>query len=284
MIIKIEIGALAELNRSESMNKRYLGAVILSPLVVVLFIGGIYLKILVAILSMIGMYEFFNVVKNKGINPITSIPYIFSVIYYVLLIRGGIDFSLVLLMIVFAVFIMLSIPVINLKYNFIDISVTLLGYIYVPIFFSFITLVNDTHFGNYLVWLIFISAWVCDTTAYYTGRFFGKKKLCPKVSPKKTIEGALGGLLGSAIGCGVYGFILNNIGINLHLFNFILIGLLCGVFCQIGDLVASSIKRYVDVKDYSNLIPGHGGILDRFDSILFASFVVYYYITFIMGM
>jgi phosphatidate cytidylyltransferase len=266
------------------MNKRYLGALTLSPLILVLFLGGIFLKVLVLILSIVGMYEFYDVAKKKGINPISSVTYLLCVVYYIFLIRGMVDFSLTFLMIVLAVFIMLSIPIINLKYNFIDIAVTILGYIYIPIFFSFIVLVNDKNNGKYLVWIIFISAWVCDTTAYYVGRYFGKHKLCPKVSPKKTIEGAIGGLIGSAVGCGIYGLVLNSIGVNIYIFNFILIGLFSGIFCQMGDLVASSIKRYVDVKDYGNLIPGHGGILDRFDSILFASFVVYYYITFIMGM
>ncbi len=266
------------------MDKRYLGALTLSPLIMVLFLGGLYLEILVMILSILGMYEFYDAVKKKGINPLSSFTYILCVIYYIFLIRGLVDFSLIFLMIVFAVFIMLSVPVINPKYNFIDISVTILGYIYVPIFFSFIVLINNKEYGNYLIWIIFISAWVCDTTAYYVGKHFGKNKLCSRVSPKKTIEGAIGGLIGSSIACGIYGLILNSIGIDIYVFNFLLIGLFSGIFCQVGDLVASSIKRYVDVKDYSNLIPGHGGILDRFDSILFASFVVYYYITFIMGM
>lgn len=266
------------------MNKRYLGAATLSPLVIVLFFGGLYLKIVVIALSLLGIYEFFNVVKKKGINPISSIAYLISIFYFLFLIRGLLDFSSTFLMLVFATFIMLCIPVISPKYNFIDVSVTILGVIYIPIFFSFIILVSDKVHGNYLVWLIFISAWLCDTTAYYAGRFFGKNKLCPRVSPKKTIEGAIGGLIGSAVGCGIYGLILNNIGINIYILNFVLIGLIAGAVCQFGDLVASSIKRYVDVKDYGNLIPGHGGILDRFDSILFASLIVYYYITFIMGM
>jgi phosphatidate cytidylyltransferase len=137
---------------------------------------------------------------------------------------------------------------------------------------------------RYFVWFIFISSWLCDTAAYYSGRFFGKRKLCPKVSPKKTVEGSLGGVLGSIAGCAVYGFILNHYTLNIPMYHYLLIGLISGILCQFGDLTASSIKRYSDVKDYSNLIPGHGGILDRFDSILFSGAVVYYYITYIMGL
>ena len=181
-------------------------------------------------------------------------------------------------------FISLIIPIINLNYNFSDVSVTILGFVYVGVFFSFIPLINSMEYGKYLVWLVFISSWLCDTTAYYTGRMFGKTKLCPEVSPKKTVEGSIGGLLGSAISCGIFGFAIASYGVNISLIHYIIIGLICGVFCQFGDLVASSIKRYAGVKDYSNLIPGHGGILDRFDIILFSSVVVFFYLRLILGM
>jgi phosphatidate cytidylyltransferase len=264
------------------MNKRYLGALLLSPLLIFLFIGGIYLKYFTLLAALIGMHEFFSVVKEKNINPLTYISYTLCIIYYILL-NNSMNFQTVTLLIIAAVFIMLCVPVINVKYNFIDVSISIFGFIYIAVFFSFIVLVNSKVNGNYLIWLIFISSWMCDTTAYYVGRHLGKNKLCPKVSPKKTIEGSIGGLLGSAAACGIFGFIIISLGVNIALFHFVLIGLICGVFCQFGDLAASSIKRHVNVKDYSNLIPGHGGILDRFDSILFASVVVYYYITLLLG-
>ena len=122
-----------------------------------------------------------------------------------------------------------------------------------------------------------------DTTAYYAGKFLGKHKLCPRVSPKKTIEGSIGGLLGATIFCGLLGVVTTHYINSIPLYHFFIIGALCGVFSQFGDLVASTVKRYVDIKDYGNLIPGHGGILDRFDSILFSGVVVFYYLTFIIG-
>ncbi|MCM0648591.1 phosphatidate cytidylyltransferase [Clostridium swellfunianum] len=265
------------------MNKRYLGALILSPLIIFLFVGGVYLKYFTLIVSLVGMHEFFTVVKVKNINALSYISYGVAIIYYTILLDTSMSFQTLTLLIVAAAFIMLCVPVINTKYNFIDVAVSMLGFIYVAVFFSFIVLVNGKTYGRYLIWLIFISSWLCDTTAYYVGRFLGKNKLCPKVSPKKTIEGSIGGLLGSAAACGIFGFIIKSYGVNIDLIHFILIGLICGVFCQFGDLVASSIKRYVNVKDYSNLIPGHGGILDRFDSILFASVVVYYYVSLVIG-
>ncbi|URZ06638.1 phosphatidate cytidylyltransferase [Clostridium felsineum] len=264
-----------------SFNKRYLGAVFLAPLLIFLFLGGIWLKLFVFALSMIGLYEYYKVSKEANIKPISLVGYLLCIAYYVL-INYKLDYKFVLFIIVMGIFLMLCIPTLNTKYNYIDISVTILGFIYVAVFFSFIVLTDDLKHGNYFIWIIFIASWVCDTAAYYAGRFLGKTKLCPKVSPKKTIEGSIGGVLGSIIGCTVYGFVISKYGISLNLYHYIIIGLLCGVFSQFGDLAASSIKRHAKVKDYSNLIPGHGGILDRFDSILFTSVIVYYYLSFVM--
>lgn len=277
------------------MNKRYIGAVILTPLALFLLLGGTYLRVLIAILSLLGMYEFYKVIKSKEINPISIVGYIMCIIYYIIL-NNNMDFKYTILIFTFAVFIMFCIPTLNTKYNFIDISVTMLGFIYIAVFFSFIVLVNikkttimnnNVEIGKYFVWIIFISSWLCDTAAYYTGKHLGKHKLCPKVSPNKTVEGSIGGILGSIVSCIIFGQLINMYGTNMYLlhinlFNYVMIGLLCGIFSQFGDLAASSIKRHVNVKDFSNLIPGHGGILDRFDSILFSSVVVYYYLSFIL--
>lgn len=264
------------------MNKRYLGALLLSPLLLLLFIGDIYLKYFIMILSLAGMYEFYNAAKKKNINCLKYLGYLLCILYYIMLNRN-INFQFIFLLLIFIVFIMLCIPIININYNFIDVAVTILGFLYIAVFFSFIILIYEKTNGSYLIWIVFLSSWLCDTTAYYAGRYLGKNKLCPKISPNKTIEGSIGGLIGSTVACAIFGLVIGNFGVKIAIYNYILIGILCGVFCQFGDLAASSIKRYANVKDYSNLIPGHGGILDRFDSILFASVIVYYYITFIIG-
>jgi phosphatidate cytidylyltransferase len=266
----------------DNMNNRYIGAFFLLPLPIFLFLGGIYLKYMALILSILGLHEFYKVAKMKGIHTTESIGYFLAIIYYLML-GNTFNFRVFTFYLVSCVLILLCIPVINTKYNFIDAAVTALGFIYIPVFFSFIYLVDIKLNGNKLVWLIFLSSWACDTTAYYIGRYFGKTKLCPEVSPKKTVEGSIGGFFGSIIACTLTGYIFTLQGLNINIINYVLIGALCGILGQLGDLVASSIKRYCNVKDYSNLIPGHGGILDRFDSILFASLVVYYYITIIMG-
>jgi phosphatidate cytidylyltransferase len=277
------------------MNKRYIGSVILAPLIVFLFLGGNYLKTLVLIISLVAMHEFYKVVKEKNIHAMSILGYILCIIYY-FLINNNLEFKYMILIFTLSVFIMFCIPVFNTKYNFVDIAITMLGFLYIAVFFSFIVLINiktlnfrgNTIFvGKYLIWLVFLSSWICDTTAYYGGRYLGKHKLCPKVSPKKTIEGSISGLVGSVAACIIFGMLINKYSVSMNLlhiniYNYAFIGLLCGIFSQFGDLAASSIKRYVGVKDYSQLIPGHGGILDRFDSILFSAAIVYYYISFVL--
>ena len=260
------------------LDNRYIGAAMIAPFILFILLGGIYLKIFTLLLSVAGLYEFYKAIKEKKFNPIPVIGYILLLIFYLI----NNNFEGIMYIVVLASMLLLIIPIINLKYNFIDVSITLLGFLYVGILFSFIPLVNQKVGGEYLVWLIFLGSWVTDTFAYYFGKYFGKKKLCPEVSPKKTIAGALGGFLGSAIICGIYGIIVNKYFNGVNIIHYFLIGALCGIVGQLGDLVASSIKRYVGIKDYSNLIPGHGGVLDRFDSILFNSAVVFYYLTFII--
>jgi len=134
---------------------------------------------------------------------------------------------------------------------------------------------NDFNYGSTYVWLIFVISFATDTFAYFTGYLFGKNKLIPKISPKKTIEGSIGGILGSTISCILFAYIFK-----LQILPLVVIGSLGSIVAQFGDLFASSIKRYVGIKDYGKLIPGHGGILDRFDSVILVAPFVYYAIMF----
>ncbi|HEX9026648.1 MAG TPA: phosphatidate cytidylyltransferase [Clostridium sp.] len=259
-------------------NNRYLGAVMIAPFIIFIFLGGMYLKGFVFALSILSLWEFYNALKEKNFKPVKSAGYILLVIYYLF----NNNFEYMMYVIVVAAFILLILPVLNLKYTFIDVSLTLLGFIYCGILFSFVYLVNAKPYGEFLIWIIFIGSWLSDTAAFYSGKLFGKHKLSPRVSPKKTIEGSIGGLMGATVFCGVFGIIVQKYINIMPIYNYFIIGALCGIFGQLGDLVASSIKRYVEIKDYSNLIPGHGGILDRFDSIIFSATVVFYYVTFII--
>lgn len=166
------------------------------------------------------------------------------------------------------------------KFSANQVMITYFSLIYAPIMLSFVFLTRQLAYGAYLVWMIFISSWISDTCAYLVGVLFGKHKLVPHLSPKKTIEGAIGGIVGAAIVGGLFGFFLLDKTMGVSQFGPILfvIGAIGSVISQIGDLAASAIKRNHDIKDYGNLIPGHGGIMDRFDSVIFTAPMIYFLI------
>ena len=137
--------------------------------------------------------------------------------------------------------------------------------------------------GAFTVWLVFICSWGCDTCAYCVGMLFGKHKLAPVLSPGKSVEGALGGIVGSALVGALYAYFLVEKVVSEQevTWVFVLISAAGAVISQVGDLAASAIKRNHDIKDYGHLIPGHGGILDRFDSMLFTAPAIYFAVTFL---
>lgn len=252
------------------MLTRIIAALALIPLCLFLVYGGIPLYLAQVVVIGIAMHEFYNAFKAKDIHPIFSVGYIFT-IYIGLknIFALPTEYTYVVL---FVLFLVCIVEMLRLKHNIIDISVTLLGLLYVGMFLDFIVLtINNYELGNIYVWLIFIISFATDTFAYFSGYLFGKHKLIPKVSPKKTVEGAVGGILGSVVSCVIFGYMFK-----LDMMHMILVGGVGSVIAQFGDLFASSIKRYVGIKDYGKLIPGHGGILDRFDSVILVSPFIYY--------
>ncbi len=148
---------------------------------------------------------------------------------------------------------------------------------YIPNFFSYIPLIFKSDDGKLLIWFVLCGAFITDTLAYFTGTFFGKHKLCPAISPKKTVEGAIGGTLGTGICFFVLAIIFNRFfktDYNILLLFFF--GIITAVISQLGDLCASLIKRNSGVKDYGTVFPGHGGIMDRCDSLLFVAPIIYF--------
>ena len=166
------------------------------------------------------------------------------------------------------------------KFSIKQVSMIFFGIIYVAVTFSFIYLIRTrSNYGIYFVWLIFIASWGSDTCAYCAGMLFGKHKLSPILSPNKTIEGAIGGIIGSILLGALYTYIMfYKINSNIQ-FSCIRVGLACGIgaiISMIGDLTASAIKRDFKVKDFGNVIPGHDGVLDRFDSVIFTAPALYF--------
>ena len=179
----------------------------------------------------------------------------------------GLVFGYVFLAFVWAIFD-------NQRVRFEELSYGFFGGLLIPYMLTSVLRIyrSDAELGQYLVLLPFIAAWACDSLAYTVGVFFGKHKLAPAVSPKKTIEGSLGGLLGGAGGVVLMGYILTTLGdVTVQYLPLALVGAAAAVAGQLGDLSMSLIKRNVGIKDYGKLFPGHGGVLDRFDSVLFTA-------------
>ena len=260
------------------MLVRILSSIISFPILffIVLF-GGNILKLGIAFVSIIALYEFYNAIHKKNL-PIHFLGYFISLLYIFTLKTNLINYLDIIL--ILNIILLLINIVFNYKnINIFDIAVTLFGFFYITFMFSNIYLIRHFKYGLIIVWLPFISAWLCDTGAYFVGISIGKTKLTPELSPKKTIEGAIGGVVFSVIGSFLYWALISHFFKELKEIDFMILFLLIGffgsIFAQFGDLTASAIKRHFNVKDYGKIIPGHGGILDRFDSVIFTSAIIY---------
>ena len=251
------------------MKTRIISGLILLPLLLLIVYGGIPLYIAEFVVVGIALHEFYKAFEAKEIEPVFIVGYIFAAY---LAIKNIFNLPLMYTYaIIFGLFLVCIAYMLKGKKNIIDVSITFSGIFYVAIFFDFVVLTkNGFGKGDIYVWLIFIISFCTDVFAYFTGYFFGKHKLIPLVSPKKTIEGSIGGILGSTVGCMILGHFFG-----MEMIHMVVIGLVGSIIAQFGDLFASSIKRYVGIKDYGKLIPGHGGILDRFDSVILVAPFVY---------
>jgi phosphatidate cytidylyltransferase len=229
------------------------------------------------------MYEFYKAMNNAKIVPINILGYIAAILNS-FLIFFEVQINNIGLVIAFIIILTFVYEIIVVKHGFLGIITTIMGVIYIPFLLSHIVYIDRLLYGSAIIWLPFVTAWYTDTCAYLVGVSFGKVKLCPKVSPNKSVEGAIGGLLGCTVLTIITGIVINNIGYSIPLIHFVSIGILCGIASQFGDLAASYIKRYSGIKDFGSLIPGHGGILDRFDSIMFTAPVVFYYFIVVQSM
>ncbi|BCN31483.1 phosphatidate cytidylyltransferase [Anaeromicropila herbilytica] len=244
--------------------------------------GGNILFATVAIISLIGLTELFQVgnIKKTILGIITCLA---SLAYDFMILLDKEDY-IMMLFIAFLLLLLFSYVFTFPKYNTEQVTLAFFGFFYVSLMLSYIYKVRVLEDGAILVWLIFIGAWGSDTFAYLSGILLGKHKITPKLSPKKSLEGCIGGVLGAALIGFIYALVFK--GYLTHYENpmlaFAIIGAASSVVSQIGDLAASAIKRNHDIKDYGTLIPGHGGILDRFDSIIITAPIVYFLATSIL--
>ena len=252
--------------------KRITSGLLGFPLVlIILIIGNKYIvDVALAMIAILSMNEYFNAI-SKVAKPVRWIGYLSCLSIAVIHVIPQENLNMVITLSIPTILLILFAQVIatDMKTNFKDIAYTFLGIFYVVFFIMFVACIDGMENGKILIWYAIFAAWGTDIFAYFVGKYLGKHKFS-KVSPKKSIEGCIGGTIGAIILMLIYTYFVNTyLGMNYSYLYIVGIGVILSLIGQIGDFSASSIKRYVDIKDYSNLIPGHGGMLDRIDSLIF---------------
>ncbi|HIY04220.1 MAG TPA: phosphatidate cytidylyltransferase [Candidatus Anaerotignum merdipullorum] len=266
------------------MKTRVISAVILLPLLIFFVVsGGVWLKAAVGFLGIVGMYEFYQAFskENKGLHLICYAFAIFFMIFIEDMILRAHWFNIFVS--VFLVVLLIYTVLCHQKTNALEGMTGFFGFFYACFLLSHIYLIRESMYGASLIWLVFIAAFGCDTGAYFVGITLGKHKLIPSLSPKKTIEGSIGGIVTATILALLYGLWMRHV-LSIEDINLLLLcgltGFLGSFLAQVGDLAASAMKRLTGLKDFGKLIPGHGGVLDRFDSVLLTAPAVYYIMLF----
>lgn len=263
-------------------------AVIAIPIVLLcVSLGGYWFLTFMMIISSIALIEFYWLCESKELYPNIFLGVIASLVLQYIFSVHSVDKITFVLIPLFVV--TMSVELFRNKNNSIlNVASTLAGVMYISLSMACFTEIryyfNDNldstifHTNNLdigIVFAILISIWVCDSFAYFVGRKFGKHKLSERISPKKSWEGTIAGAIGSVVSM----FLVQRFWlVDLSIFDSIVIGLIAGIFGQLGDLSESMLKRSARIKDSSQILPGHGGVLDRFDSLLFVSPLVYIYL------
>lgn len=237
----------------------------------VLLIGDkIVVDVALSIIAILAMSEYFNAI-SKVSKPVKWLGYLSCLSIAIIHLVPKEYLNMIVTLGVPTILIILFAQVVatEMRTTFKDIAYTFIGIFYVVFFIMFVAFIDGMPNGKILIWYALFAAWGTDIFAYFVGRAIGKHKFS-KVSPKKSIEGCIGGTIGAVILMLIYSYVANTYwGMNYSYLFITGIGIILSLVGQIGDFAASSIKRFVDIKDFSNLIPGHGGMLDRIDSLIF---------------
>ena len=263
--------------------KRVMSSVVLVVLALATILSGGWILALASLaISMVAFRELMVACKLsdpdwRKIRTFDVIGYLSIIFYYLVMLFAQDGRFLILTLFVLLMAFMFGYVFTFPKYRTEQVMCAFFNVAYAPLMLSCIYLTRQMKYGIYIVWMIFISSWICDTCAYLTGICMGKHRLAPKLSPKKSIEGAVGGIVGAALVGALYGFFVVEHVVTTQdiTWVFALISAIGAVISQIGDLAASAIKRNHEIKDYGKLIPGHGGIMDRFDSVVFTAPMIY---------
>lgn len=258
------------------------GIVLLIIAIGAISLGGIPLAALLWMISLIGFRELTKALKcnaeGEKINGLEIVGMAGITCYYLLVYFSGVHTWLLMCIVGVFLAIMFDYVITFPKYNASQVMAAVFSYLYAPVLLSFIYQTRMCEQGIYTVWMILISSWGCDTCAYAVGKLIGKKKIFPVLSPKKSLEGCVGGVAGAALLGWLYGYFFVEKAFPDQSIAWI-IALICAagaVMSMVGDLAASAVKRNMEIKDYGKLIPGHGGIMDRFDSVIVTAPMTYF--------
>ena len=257
---------------SNTIKRIIVGVIGILIILILIYLGGYYLFALTLLLQSLCFRELLKIFENKNIYPLKIVSVLISLILSVIV------YFKIFYFIPFFVFSVVFLILIEIfrgeKRNPFNAALSIFGLLYITVPFIFL---NEFGKNFYLILSIFILIWTCDTFAFFGGKLFGKHKLSD-ISPKKTVEGSVTGFIFTMITA----LILSRFsGSSLNLTDFVVLGIIAGAFSQAGDMFESMMKRYCDVKDSSNIIPGHGGVLDRFDSLIFILPFIYLYFNYI---
>ena len=266
------------------LKYRILTVLIGVPILVLIFrVGGWLFLALNLVLVTLGIVEYFKLVENKGVKVNKFLGIIFGMtLITVTYLTKDAQFLYGTLILGLLIILLKQILISRNKSAILSTALTYFGVCYIAGLFSHLILLYNAEIGTLrgklIIWIPILATWFTDTGAYFIGLGLGNKALAPEISPKKTIEGAVGGLVSSVLIT-----VLLALYFNLALYHGIILGVLIGVTAQLGDLSASVFKRDSEIKDSGDIIPGHGGMLDRIDSLLFVLPVVYYYLLWLVN-
>lgn len=259
------------------MKTRIISGIVMVPLLLIIYFGGIPLLAAAALIAYVGVTEFYNGFENMGVHPSKPIAYVMITILYAGHLFLGVNHTFLMAWVILSMMVSMIYGWRITERKPYDAVATLTALVYIVLFSYHIVIIDNTPYPK-MTWLVVIAAFGSDIMAYFTGYFLGKHKMAPNLSPKKTIEGAVGGVVGSAVLCGIFGYFFYP----TMMVHCMIIGVLGGMVAEAGDLTSSMFKRGMGIKDYGHLIPGHGGIMDRFDSVIFVAPAVCYYILFVL--
>lgn len=257
------------------------GIVLVAIALVTMGMGGYLLSGVLLVISLIAFRELTRALKITESDRFLIAPEVVGMLgitaYYLVMLLTD---NMIYMMMCIVCFFMAEMFLYVFNFSKIDakqVVITVFSFLYAPLMLSFLYMTREAENGFYLVWLSLLCSWGCDTCAYCVGKTIGKKKIFPVLSPKKSLEGCIGGVLGAAVLGGVYACFVVNPALQreVHL-QFILICVVGAIMSMVGDLAASAIKRNNNIKDYGKLIPGHGGIMDRFDSVIVTAPFIYF--------